>query len=154
MGPGSYLAGQCLFGEGICTPVAVCGTQCRYAARARGPYALMVIDETPGVRALAGRISAGQVTEEEAAGQLMSLWGELCAIPGRLAESRPEPAGPVLAEGDAVVFRDSTPPRREWVITEFDGSDRKPTAMIRRGSTVKHGVSLSRLVRAGDQEGK
>lgn len=60
---------------------------------------------------------------------------------------------PSFAIGDRVVFRDSDPvSRREWTFAEFDRPPGWPawstpleTCTIRRGSTVKRGVSIDRL---------
>jgi hypothetical protein len=65
-----------------------------------------------------------------------------------------EPEVPSFNIGDQVVFRDSDPgTRREWTVAEFDtlpGMYTIPgtpleTCTVRRGSTVKRGVSFSRL---------
>jgi hypothetical protein len=90
-------------------------------------------------------------------------WRTEFAHPGKTVSRRDEtpeeemPHGdreePLFGIGDLVVFRDSDPAtRREWKVTEFDQQHGQflygtppVTCTVSRGSTVKRGVSVSRL---------
>lgn len=143
----------CLFGEGLCVPELPCGPLCEHAIRsALGPFTRMTQDQAAMVLSHAEH---GTATEEEAAlaAKLLHQFKDGMRI-GRTPEpaGKPVPSRGSVQPGDVVVFADSTPPRREWIVVEFDSRDGKSTVLIRRGSTIKYGVRRDRLMLASAQE--